>query len=194
MLNETGKQTGASDGGPQRAAAALLGASSGSVLGLIVAGVIGALFKMPVGPPVALTGALSALLAAVMATLSARQKPPSQPPAPRAVWGVILTSAALLIALVVFLFQTAYVQRIQAAGERIVLPLAIWPVSRAMLAVSLGLAVLGVLAALAASIELMAKRGRYSAKWIAVAVLVGGAWAGLAAICYFMGRGFTLLG
>lgn len=192
MSDETVQRAGASGAGLQGAGAAMLGAASGGVLGLLAAGALGMIYKTDQGPPVALTGGLSIFLAAVMGMLAARQKPQQPPPAPRAVWGVMLTSGALLMTLTVFLFQTAYVQRLHAAGEQVVLPLAIWPVSRAALQLSLVCVLLGVLAALAGWAEIVTKRGQYGGKWIAISVLAGGAWAGLALICYFMGRGFTM--
>ena len=179
----------------ERAANALLGAASGGILGLLISGLVGMILRTEQGSPMALTAGVTVLLAVLMAAGNARQKQVLPPVVPRAVWGVLLTSVALLITLAVFLFQSAYIQSVTSAGARVQLPLPIWPVSRIALLVSLCSILLGLVSAVAGWAELAAKLGEYTGgKWVAMSVLVAGAWAGLALICYVMGYGFTFLG
>jgi hypothetical protein len=186
-----------SDRGPRRAvewtANLLLGAGSGGLMGLLIAGVIG-IRHGPDGAPLAVTLLLTAGLAAIMAFLSVRQEPPARPVAPRVAWGVLLTGAALVIALAVYLFQGAYIQSVRGSGGRAEPPLPIWPVSRAALGASLVSLLAGLAAALLGWAELAANRERYGGgKWVALSVLAAGAWLALALACYVIGYGFTFI-
>jgi hypothetical protein len=172
-----------------RTAAALLGASSGGVLGLLVATLLGGVWPSPQGMPVPVTASLAVFLAIAMALVNLRQPSPAQPIVPRAAWAVVLNSLALLLTLGVFLFQSAYLQGLNAAGQRAELPLPIWPASRAALIVALALIVLGVVSMLIGWIEVATRRGYTGAKWLAQALLIGGAWAGLGLVCYITGYG-----
>jgi hypothetical protein len=178
----------------ERAAVALLGAASGGVLGLLAAGFVARLRHSGQDMSIAVTAGLSILLAAGMAAVNLRQKPSAVPVAPRIAWGTLLSAAALLLTLAVFLFQGAYVQGITSGGGQIHLPLAIWPISRAVLLASLALVLVGVMAGLAGLGQLSAQRGRYSGgKWIAMSLLLGAAWVGLGFACYIMACGITFL-
>ena len=178
----------------ERVAAALLGAASGAVLGLLVAGLLG-MVRQGGSAPIALTVGLTIFLAVGMAAVNLHQKQPEQPVSERAVWGVALTAVALLIALAVLLLQSAYIQGATSAGRPVQHPLEVWPVSRAALWASLILVLLGIVSSLWSLVELAARRGASgSGKWVAMAVLAGGASAGLALICYIMGYGFTFVG
>ncbi|MBI3694149.1 MAG: hypothetical protein HY238_04835 [Acidobacteria bacterium] len=179
--------------GMERVGAALLGAASGGVLGVLVAGLLG-MVRGGGSPPIALTAGLAVFLAVGMAAMNLHQKQPEQPVSPRAVWCVALTAVALLITLGVFLLQSAYVQGATKAGRPVHYPLEVWPISRVALWTSLAAVLLGVVSSLWSLLELAARRGAPgSGKWVAMAVLAGGAWVGLALICYIMGYGFTFV-
>ena len=173
MSNET---VAAQAGEPkmQKAARALMGAASGSVLGLLLSGFFGLGSQTGAGVSIAIMVGLAVVLAIGMAMLNLRQKPAVQPVAPRIVLAGILTPAALLITVVVFLFRSAYIRT--STGSEGQIPLA--SPLRGALWVSLFLAAVGIFAALVGWTELRRQPGRYSGgRWIAVAILTGGACA-----------------
>ena len=176
----------------EKPARALLGAASGGLMGLLVAGLIGMGKPTPEGPAVGQTLAIAAGLAALMALLNLRQKPGEKPTAPRVNLAVTLSASALLLAQVIFFFQAAHIQGLRAGGGQVQLPLSIWPVAKVALLLSAVLAGLGVLAAFLGWAELAGERGRYGGgKGVAMALLSGAAWAGLALACYAMGYGLV---
>ncbi|MBI3666675.1 MAG: hypothetical protein HY236_10710 [Acidobacteria bacterium] len=135
---------------------------------------------------------ITVALAVLMAVLNVHQKPGAKPTAPRVALAVLLTSTALLIAQGVFLLQASHIQGIRAGGGRVQLPLSIWPVSRLGLLLSMVLAGLGVLLAFFGWAEMRREREKYGGgRGVAMAVLSGTAWAGLALVCYAMGYGLV---
>lgn len=176
-----------------RVARALTGAGSGGVLGLLLAGIAGWLGRgtLTVGwTSLALVG-----MAAAMGWLNARGPASTPPAAPRALVGMALTAGALLIVLAVYLGQSFHVQGLTAAGKAVNLPLAIWPVSRAALLLSVLAAGAGSLAALLGWAEAARSDGEYTAGRPAMlALLSAGAWAGLALAVYSTGAGLVFAG
>ena len=176
----------------EKVASGLLGGASGGVLGLLLSSFIRT--GQHGRTPLAVMAVLTLGLAIGMALLNLRQKQEPLPVAPRAVWGLALTAAALLIALAVFLFQSAYIHMITGGGQ-VQHPLSIWPVSRVALGLSLFSVLSGVALAFLGLAEMTAKRGEYGGrKWVVMALLAAGAWAGLALACYSMGYGLAIIG
>jgi hypothetical protein len=179
---------------PERFARLLLGAGSGGVLGLVAAGVLGATTG---GGEISfwVLAAMVVLLAAGMAVLSGRQALAGLPAPPRAVWAGVLSAGSLLLAEAVYLFQAAYIQALTARGERVTLPLAVWPASLVALWIAALLAAAGFLAALLGWADAARERDKYSAgKWVAHSILTGGAALGLGLACYLMGNGLSVGG
>ncbi len=179
----------------ERAARAMIGAASGGVLGLIVAGLLG------LGRRITGTGAMLGTVgvvvvcAAAMAVLNLRGRRDMEPAPPRGAFGVILSAAGLLLTLVVFLAQSTYIQMLAARGEKTELPLPIWPMSRLALIVSLIAAIVGVIAAFMGWIQGMRTPGiQRPGRWVAMALLAAGAWLGIALAVYATGRGLIFGG
>ena len=169
-------------------ARALMGAGSGGVLGLMVAGFASRLTGRDL--TAVWTVALTALFAVLLAWLNMRDRQPL-PAAPPSSLGVALTAAALVLTLAVFLTQSTYVQTRLGRGEQVRTPLPIWPVSQAVLMLSLVLAVAGMVATFLGWAQSTRQKGRYlTGKWVAMAILSAGAWAALALACYVTGHGF----
>jgi hypothetical protein len=175
----------------ERLARLLVGAASGGVMGLLVAGLLG-LGKQTTGT-MSIFGTVAVILgfAGVMGLLNLRGKQ-TETPAPRCLLAVTLTSAALLITLLVFLIQSVQVQAITAQGGKVELPLSVWPVSRIALLLSLVLTVVGIVTSFLGWAQAAREPLKYKAgKWVAMSLLTGGAWIGLAVACYGMGYGFV---
>jgi hypothetical protein len=191
--SEAGAPNNAVDRRMERVANALAAAASGGVFGLLLSGLTAMARGQGQGSPAALTWVLAVAFAVVLAVLSRRLELPALPVAPGAAWGVTLTASALLLTLAVFLSQVAYTQAVGGAG-RVQLPLPIWPVAQAALLLSMGAVVAGVAAALAGWAQLVRRRGHLSGgNWVALSVLIGGAWGGLALACYLTGHGFGVV-
>ncbi len=174
-----------------RAATALLGAGSGGVLGMLTATLVGAVWPGARGTPVPVTAGLVVFLAIAMAMVNLRQPPPPPSLVPRAAWAVVFNSLALLLTLGVFLFQSAYIQGTNASGTPVRLPLPVWPMAQAALVAALALVILGLASAIIAWIEVATLGCSTGAKWLAHSLLIGGAWLGLALVCYVMGHGLA---
>lgn len=171
----------------------LIGGVSGGLLGLIAAGFTGSRLG-PGAASMALTAIFTVGFGVLVAVVNVRSKPPEQPVAPRAVWGVLLTGAAVLIVIAVFLLETAYVVAASSSGQTVQPPLAIWPVCRAVLTASLLSLVCGFAAALAGWSQLSQNRSKYTGnKWVALSIMASGAWAVLTFACYVAGHGFSLV-
>jgi len=173
----------------EKAARGLMGAASGGVMGLVVSGLLG--LGRPTEGGASITGmlGLTVLFAAGMGILNGRQKRIGLPAPPRAVVGVMLTSAALLITQAVFLIQSAHMPAVTGGGGHMEL------LSRSGLWVSLILVGLGVVAALLGWAEMATQKGKYGGgKWVAMSILAASAWAGLALACYNIGYGFVFAG
>ena len=175
-----------------QAARALIGAASGGVLGVLLAGIAG-LGRRFTGP-----GAMAAMVATVvacaaaMAVVNLRSTKGDAPPGPRSAWGVTLSATALLLTLVLFMAQSLYIQILTGEGQAVEAPLAIWPVSRVALMAAALLVAAGLLAALLGWIQGIRSPGVSRAgRWMAMAVLAAGAWAGVALMVVASGRGLV---
>jgi hypothetical protein len=187
-------ETEAAGRGPERLARLLLGAGSGGVLGLVVAGLLGT-GQEGGNVSFGVMAGLVALLAAAMAVLSARQKDAARPAPPRAVWAAVVSAGALLLTQTVYLLQAAFIDSLTENGQEVRLPLAVWPVSSKMLWTAGLLAAAGFILGLLGWAESAHERGKYSGgKWVAHAILAGGATVGLGLACYLMGYGVSLGG
>ena len=181
------------DRGLEQLASGLIGGVSGGLLGLILAGFAGS--KLGPGPAsMTLTVILTIGVGVLVAVVNVRSKPPALPVAPRAVWGVLFTGAAVVIVIAVFLLETTYVVAASSSGQTVKPPLAIWPVCRAVLTASLLSLVCGFVAALAGWSQLSQNREKYTgSKWVALSIMASGAWMVLTLACYIAGHGFSLV-
>ena len=173
----------------------MIGASSGGVLGLLLAGLLG-LGQRFTGT-VAMVGTVLVIggCALALAMVNLRGKPEEGPSASRALYGVVLTSGGLLLTLLAFLVQSVYIQILTGRGAKTQPPLAIWPFSRILLVISLLAAAAGVAAALLGAIQSsrLPERPR-AGRWVAMSLLTAGAWVGLALAVYATGYGLVFGG
>jgi hypothetical protein len=163
----------------ERKARALLGAGSGGVLGLMVAG----MFRLGVW---GLAGCVVGI-GLLVAVLQSRLELDPKPAAPRVSLGAAFSGAALLLALVVLVGQSVYAE---AAGIAQV-PLPIWPLTSKILWMAIGLALLGIAVAMLGLVQQRRSRDTYGGGRLALmAVLSGCATLAVAMISYVTGRGF----
>jgi hypothetical protein len=177
--------------GTERIARLFLGAGSGGVLGLVLSGLVGTAQESGEVSFWVMAG-LVLILAAGMGWLSMRQTVPGKPAPPRAVWAGVLSAGALLLTEGVYMFQAGYIDTVTRSGEQIRMPLAVWPVSSKALGSAVILAAVGIILALLGWADAARERGKYSSgKWVAHAILAGGATLGLGLACYLMGNGVS---
>ena len=180
--------------GPERLARTLLGAASGGVLGLVVAGLLGAAFAGG-NVPFWVVVALVVLAAAGMAVLNGRQRDAGRPGPPRAIWAAALSAGSLLLMEAVYLLQAGSIDWLTRRGDPVTLPLPIWPVSSLGLWGAAFLAGVSFLLALLGWADGARERGKYTVgRWVAHAILTGGATLGLGLACYLMGNGMSFGG
>jgi len=165
----------------ERVAIALLGAASGGVAGLILAGLL----------RLGAWGTVGCVLGAavIAAALHLRTGRSSRPVAPGTSLGAALSGASQLAALGVLVGQIVYVQ--VSGGAQI--PLPIWPVTSKLLWVAVAVAVAGMAASLLGWAEERRNRATYGGSRLALMAFLGG-WAtmAVAVACYLSGHGFPL--
>jgi hypothetical protein len=167
----------------ERKARALLGAGSGGVLGLMVAG----MFRLGAwGLAVCVVG-----IGVIVAVLQSRAETEPKPAAPRIALGAALSGMALLLGLAVLVGQAVYVQ---TTGNTQI-PLPIWPVTSKLLWSAMALALAGIGAALSGLAQQRSNREAYGGGRLVLTAVVGGcATLALALMSYLTGRGFPLGG
>jgi hypothetical protein len=160
-------------------ARALLGAGSGGVLGLMVAGML----RLGVWGLAACVVGIAALVAVLQSRVAADPKPA----APRVSLGAVFSGTALLLALAVLVGQAVYAE---ATGNPRV-PLPIWPVTSKILWLAIALALTGTGAALLGLVQQRLNRDQYGGGRLALmAVLSACATLAVAMFSYVTGRGF----